>query len=106
MAARGGLPVNVFEVVAGHVLAKVVELAPFAEQAVGARAGVGAPQEERGGRAIAQVGIDAQGASGRARGAGEPQTEGRSDFEMQGRERMIAARDSGGLPIGTQTPGR
>src|ERR1039457_4852248 len=59
-APRGGLPMDVLEAVPGHVLAQVVELPPLADLAAHAQTGVGGLQEQRGGSAVAQVGVNAE----------------------------------------------
>ena len=91
-APRGGLPVDVFEAVAGDVVAQVVELAALADLAAQAQPGVGGLQEERGGGAVAQIGIDAEGAIHGARRAHCPQAQRRRRFDVDLAQGMVAAR--------------
>src|ERR1700678_1271420 len=87
-----GLPVNIFEAVARHILAQVVELAALAHLAPQAQTDIGCLAEQRGRGAVAQVRIDVQGAIDRTLAAYLPETHRRERLHVDLRQLVVATR--------------
>ena len=99
LAAGSGFPIDIFESVAGDILAEIVEFAALAHLAAHAQSDGRGALEEGGGGAIAQVGINADSPGHGTIRACQPEAERRWRFHVDRGDGMIAAFHAGACPV-------